>query len=58
MIGSFLAQGAQPVQAAVCGVYLHAAAGDAAERQLTAYGMLPSDVIGCIPAAFRELLRI
>jgi NAD(P)H-hydrate epimerase len=58
MIGSFLAQGAQPVQAAVCGVYLHAAAGDAAERQLTAYGMLPSDVIGCIPAAFGELLRI
>ena len=56
MVASFLAQGAQPVQAAICGVYLHAAAGDAAERHLTAYGMLPSDVIDCIPEAFGELL--
>lgn len=56
MVASFLAQGAEPVQAAVCGVYLHAAAGDAAERHLTAYGMLPSDVIECIPEAFGELL--
>ena len=56
MVASFLAQGADPVQAAICGVYLHAAAGDAAERHLTAYGMLPGDVIECIPEAFGELL--
>ena len=56
MVASFLAQGAQPVQAAICGVYLHAAAGDAAERHLTAYGMLPGDVIDHIPEAFGELL--
>ncbi len=58
MIASFLAQGAEPVQAALCGVYLHAAAGDAAKRRLTAYGMLPGDVIGCIPEAFGELLSV
>lgn len=58
MIASFLAQGTDPVQAAQCGVYLHGAAGDVAQRRLTAYGMLPSDVIACIPEAFREVLRM
>ena len=56
MIASFLAQGAKPEEAAVCGVYLHALAGDLAAAELTAYGMTITDVIRHIPGAFREVL--
>ena len=57
MIASFLAQGAKPEEAAVCGVYLHALAGDLAASELTEYGMAITDVIRHIPGAFREVLR-
>lgn len=54
LIGSLLAQGASPVQAAAAGVWLHGRAGDLAEAKLTAYCMTPEDVIGSFPEAFRE----
>ena len=57
MIAAFLAQGISPRAAALCGVYLHAAAGDLAEQQLTAYAMLPQDVIRCLPDVFKQLLN-
>ena len=45
MIASFLAQGMQPQQAAMCGVYLHGRAGDHAAERLGQHAMLPSDLL-------------
>lgn len=55
MVLSLLGQGAGPVEAAVCAVWLHGRAGDLAERELTAYAMTPSDLLRWLPAAFKEL---
>ncbi|MEG1682580.1 MAG: NAD(P)H-hydrate dehydratase [Oscillospiraceae bacterium] len=52
---SLLAQGMEPGSAAALAVWLHGRAGDLAQAALTAYGMTPMDVIGRLPAAFREL---
>ena len=57
IIASLLCQGATPVQAAGCGVYLHGLAGDLAAERLTEYGMTPSDLTEFLPAAFRRLLE-
>ncbi len=56
IIASLLAQGASPVQAAACGVWLHGRAGDLAAERLTAYGMAPEDVIASLPDAFLEII--
>lgn len=56
MIAAFLAGGAEPGQAAVCGVYLHALAGDMAAAEMTPYGMTVTDLIRRLPLAFREVL--
>lgn len=45
LIGSLVAQGVLPYEAAVCGVYLHGAAGDLAARKHSEHGMLPTDLI-------------
>jgi NAD(P)H-hydrate epimerase len=55
MILSLLGQGAGPVEAAVCAVWLHGRAGDLAARELTAYAMAPSDLLRWLPAAFHSL---
>lgn len=54
-IAAFLAQGVSAQSAAICGVYLHAAAGDIAAQKLTEYAMLPQDVIHCLPDAFSQI---
>lgn len=56
LIGSLLAQGASPAQAAAAGVWLHGRAGDLAEVRLTAYCVTPEDVIAGFPEAFREVM--
>ena len=56
VIASLIAQGVPAVQAAALGVWLHGRAGDLAAEDLTAYAMTPEDVIGRLPAAFREIL--
>ena len=56
VIASLIAQGVPAVQAATLGVWLHGRAGDLAAEDLTAYAMTPEDVIGRLPAAFREIL--
>ena len=56
VIVSLIAQGVPAVQAAALGVWLHGRAGDLAAENLTAYAMTPEDVIGRLPAAFREIL--
>lgn len=57
VIGALAAQVAEPrlYNAAVAGVYLHGLAGDIAAAEKTQYGMLPTDVIECLPAAFRRV---
>ncbi len=55
MILSLLGQGAGPLEAAVCAVWLHGRAGDLAEAALTAYAMTPLDLLDRLPAAFKEL---
>ena len=56
IIASLLAQGLSPYSAAKLGVWLHAEAGDIACQQLTAYSMLPQDVIKVLPKAFQKLI--
>jgi NAD(P)H-hydrate epimerase len=57
MIGSFLAQGYPPVQAACLGVYLHGLAGDLAAKERGEAGMVAGDVIGKIPEAIKETME-
>jgi hydroxyethylthiazole kinase-like uncharacterized protein yjeF len=57
MLTALLAQGYDPVDAAVLGVYLHGKAGDLAMEALSVESMLPSELVDFLPAAFRELSR-
>ena len=54
IIGSLVAQGMTPYDAAVCGVYLHGAAGDAAAKRYSQRGMLPSDMIEELGSLFLQ----
>lgn len=49
MIGSLLAQGMPPELSAVCGVYLHGAAGDLAASKTSKRGITPSDMVSILP---------
>lgn len=55
MLLSLIGQGASPRDAAACAVWLHGRAGDLAEKALTAYAMTPQDLLGRLPAAFKDL---
>jgi NAD(P)H-hydrate epimerase len=57
MITGLAAQGLPMFRAALCGMYLHGLAGDLAAEAQTAHAMSISDLIECIPAAFRETLQ-
>lgn len=57
MITGFAAQGLPMFRAALCGMYLHGLAGDLAAEAQTSHGMSISDLIECIPSAFRETLQ-
>lgn len=52
MIASFLAQGIDPVDSAVCGVFLHGRAGDLAAARLSQYYMQPADILEELPGIF------
>lgn len=56
MILSFLTQGANPLDAAACGVYLHAACADALLAYETTYSILPSDLIMILPKLLKQVL--
>jgi NAD(P)H-hydrate epimerase len=51
VIGAFLAKGMDPFSAACAGVFVHAAAGRLAEREIGPEGVIASDVIERLPAA-------
>ena len=55
MLTALLAQGYEPVAAALMGVYLHGFAGDLAAAQLGETGMIASDIIQYLPEAFSRV---
>lgn len=44
LCASFVAQGIPAFESAVCAVYLHAKAGDILSKEISTYGLLPSDI--------------
>lgn len=57
MIASFTAQGMEPFEAAVNGVYLHGLAGDCCAERLSRSAMLPTDLIEELPGLFLKIGR-
>lgn len=56
IIGSLLAQGTAPINAAAAGVFLHGTIGDLAAEKLGKISMLPTDMIDMIPTAYLKLM--
>ena len=56
-IGGLLAQGMDPIDAAVCGVYLHGFAGDLAAREIGEAGLLAGDISRALPYALSAIKR-
>lgn len=54
IVGSLVAQGLSPYEAAVCGVYLHGMAGDLAAAKHSQHGMLPTDLIEELGSLFLQ----
>lgn len=55
IIASLSAQGLAPYDAALCGVLIHSEAGFRASGIIAEESVLPSDVITCLSAVFKEL---
>lgn len=55
IIASLTAQGAQPFEAAVMGVHIHALAGDIAAAKFSRTAMLPSDIIDCLTEVYIKI---
>lgn len=55
VLAALLAQGFEPFFAARCAAYLHGLAGDLACEELGEYCVAPSDLICCLPGAFRAV---
>ncbi len=55
IIGSLIAQGFEPFKSTASAVYLHALSGDFAKEKFGEISMLPTDIIDCIPEAFKSL---
>ena len=49
IITALVGQGIAPLDAAACGVWIHGTAGDICAEQIGQYGMLPSDILECLP---------
>ena len=58
MIGSLLAQGAAPWDAAVAGVHLHALAGEAVRERFGDAGAIASDLLDRLPVARRRCAAV
>ena len=57
MLGSLLAQGYDPIIAAIMGVYLHGSAGNFAANELGFEALTASEISERISMAFLELFR-
>ena len=56
IILGLLAQGYQPIQAAVLGVYLHGLAGDIAAQEWSENALIAEDITNCLGKAFQQIL--
>ncbi len=56
VIGTFLAQGFAPAQAALLGAHVHGLAGDVAAREIGDIGLLATDIIKYLPEAIRKYM--
>lgn len=52
IIGSFLAQGMEPLDAALCGVYVHGKSGDLCKEKFSSVSMLPKDIVDELSSVF------
>lgn len=55
MIGGFLAEGMNPLESSIAGVYIHGACGDEAALKYGERGMLARDILNEIPKMLRSL---
>ncbi len=55
IIASLIAQGFDCFKSACSGVYIHALAGDIAKEKFGEISMLPTDIIDCLPNAFKMI---
>lgn len=55
IIASLIAQGFECFKSACSGVYIHALAGDIAKEKFGEISMLPTDIIDCLPNAFKMI---
>lgn len=55
LIGSFMAQGMEPLDAALCAVYIHGFAGDMAACELGERSMIAGDIVEFLPEVFEFL---
>lgn len=58
IIGTFLAQGFAPPQAALLGTHIHGLAGDIAASEIGDIGILATDIIKYLPAAIRKHMSV
>jgi len=57
-LAGFLAQGLSPFEAAVCGVYVHAAAGEEARREMGDAGPVAGDLLPLLPRTVKDLKAV
>lgn len=57
ILTGLLAQGYSSIEAAILGVYLHGLSGDLAALEKGMESLIASDVVTCLPAAFRQIKR-
>ena len=56
IIASLISQGLSPENGAALGAYLHGLAGDICAAELSQYALIATDIIDCIPYAFKTVL--
>ena len=54
-IAGFMAQGLASFDAATCGVYIHAIAGEMVKAEIGDTGMIASDLLFALPVSIKEL---
>lgn len=56
IITGFIAQGIEPVNAAIAACYIHGLAGDKAAEKIGEYGMMAGDIVSHLPVALKEVI--
>jgi hydroxyethylthiazole kinase-like uncharacterized protein yjeF len=56
IVTSFIAQGIEPMKAAIAAVYIHGMAGDRAVHHLGEYGLMAGDIVREVPFTIKEII--